>query len=65
MLVPGQYQRTINSSGVAVHLVWCQHLRKALSQRTARLVAEVAVIGVTILVGKLISANDFCRAADQ
>ncbi len=49
----------------AVHLIRRQYVREALSQCGPRRVAKVAVIGVSILVGKVIPANDLCRAAGQ
>lgn len=52
-------------SALAIHLIRREYIWKTLSQFAARLVAKVAVIGICILVGKVISANDLCRAAGQ
>jgi len=55
----------VGFSALAIHLIRREHIWKALSQRAPRLVAKVAVIGVSVLVGKVIFANDLRRTAGK
>ena len=69
-LCHGDYRRSISTNvyvagSDTVNLVRRQLVREALPQRAAGLVAEMAMIGVTVEVGKIVPANQFRRTAGK